>query len=534
MAIYDNTDSATGISAVFCESDAISNVLKYFNRRTDRDQIRTAVKDLYATGLKTEGDPAKGDFFQTYTKKDIEKLIDSGQFETIAIGFGNKIINALATLFTEETQKYTLTAEGREDLDDAEGLLKKHREAGGYKKTAVRADQTSIPTGSAAILYSYDRHVTYDYLAPDAVRAFYNDYTRESAEGVIRVVNQSNIEDASYIICRLGQVGINVWNYLAIYNRRSYPPFGRYVIYQAGNTIEVPEPFQNGAQDHKIDGVFANPLSYYAAQNPDKEVPEFPLSIIYSSLTQSQELFPITTSLHANCLEFSRAASHLLSTSQDAAVGAKIIERDPSGTSQPLPTTSSGPISMPQGHKFRYEAFNDAASKTAYDVLRAIMIDVAAAYSVPDYMVVSEDYTYDAASGIALQVKTRPYKKFRQFRADENAESIRRGFLIEKSLIDQHDNDPAASQLAECDQTWDPGEVKLPENKLEMANRIAAMMDKGVMDTVEAIREYYQLRDTEEALEFYDRMKERQGEYPPLKEEPKQKPGLFRNRQQQQ
>ena len=41
-------------------------------------------------------------------------------------------------------------------------------------------------------------------------------------------------------------------------------------------------------------------------------------------------------------------------------------------------------------------------------------------------------------------------------------------------------------------------------------------MNAGIMDVVAAIKKYYQLATDEEAIQFYDKMKERNPDYPPM------------------
>jgi hypothetical protein len=147
-----------------------------------------------------------------------------------------------------------------------------------------------------------------------------------------------------------------------------------------------------------------------------------------------------------------------------------------------------------------------------------MMVDAAAGFSVPDYMVVSEDHTLDASSGIALEVKTRSLIQDRNNRIDENIRSINKIFRIEQIYIELFSKAEQSTidLLSECHQVWDAGEFNLPENKKELVDGISVLMGLGLMDTVEGIRKWYQLPNDVEAKAFYEKMKERAEEFPPL------------------
>jgi hypothetical protein len=309
------------------------------------------------------------------------------------------------------------------------------------------------------------------------------------------------------------------------------------VTYQEGDSAKVPKPYEDGAIEFEIEGKMANPMSHYANLHPDESLPEYPISIIYSGIADStSDMMPVSTSLYRQCIEFSRAASHTLSTSQDAAAGSIGVETTAEGRNAPIPK-SLNKFRLFPGQKVVSVARDSASQEAAYTILKGLMIDAASGFSVPDYMVVSEDHTLDASSGIALEVKTRPLIQDRNNRIDENEASVRKIFLVEKAYISMFGpagDSAAIALLEECEQHWDPGAYNLPENKLEAANRVNIMTELGIMDAVEGIREYYGLANDTEAKEFYQKMAERADEFPPLgkPEEPEVSPqiGLRRNR----
>jgi hypothetical protein len=161
------------------------------------------------------------------------------------------------------------------------------------------------------------------------------------------------------------------------------------------------------------------------------------------------------------------------------------------------------------------------------------MIDAAAGYGVPDFMVASEDHTLDASSGIALQVKTRPLVKERARREDINATQVSKIFEIEKALLHLFYESAETSALLPLTMAWTAGPLELPENKKEKADRILALKKDGILDEIAAIREYYGFATIDEAVDEYNRMKERRVKYPPLVQPKQTQAGLFRNNQQQ-
>jgi len=498
--------------------NTLDNAVAYFNRVDDQSQIRDKIKELYGHGIKA-GDSDSKDSIETYVKQGFSTQVDAGMVEALSIGFGNKIVNALATLFTEEGQSFDLATDTNDNPEAAEELLDENREAGGFSTAMVRTDKLSIQTGSAALLLGYAAgSVQYQHIGPNAIRALFNKTIEEN--GAMRATDERDIEDATVVIIRLAAASVNKWTYLAIFGRSEEYPQGRYVQYEAGNTLDVPPVGAKGLIEYELEGGgVANPLSYWAATNPDENLPEYPVAVIYSGLTDSNTTFPTTTSLYSTCQELSCAASHTLSAVQDATTGTKVIERDEVASGKPLPQSLSGAVSLAAGQKFTFVGHDSAACKAAYEIIREMMVDVASSYSVPDYMAVSNQNMLDADSGVALAIKTRPLKKFRNFRAAENAQSVRKIFEIEKVLISLHAVDggdsTAINELYACVQKWSAGELKMPENKNEVAVRVASMLDKGVYDTIAAIREVHQLGSDADAIAYYERMKDRAAEYPP-------------------
>ncbi len=511
--------------------EIIDDIVSYHNRQGDKETVRAAIKRRYGIGIKKVADGTEGTV-ETYTRDGFAEQVDAGLIEAISSGFAPKIVNALATLFTERGQKYTLTHEATDDVESAESLLNDHRDYGGYNATMTAADKLSIQTGSAAVYLSFVRdHVRYQHFSPADITVFFGDFITEDDE--IRIVDQTDLEDATAVRIRLSQVDASTWNYLLILGSSDIWPNGRHVTYQADESGgDLPAVGADNTIDWMPEGSDepANPLSYWANTNPtESDLPEYPIAIIKSGITASGDVMPTSTSLYDDSVEMDIAASHLLSTSQEAAAGTTVITREHTGRNHPLPTTLTGKLALDSGQAIEHLDLGSSASVDGMQVLKDLQIEIAAGYSVPDFMVASEDHMLEASSGISLQIKARPLKKAREERIELNVPTIGKIFQIETILMSLflEGSDSELKQLAACSLDWDAGELKLPENKKEASERIIALMDKGILDTIEAIREYYQLTSDEDAIAFYEKMSDRKTDYPPLAE-PEQpvKPGL--------
>jgi hypothetical protein len=522
------------------DKTSIDAMVAYFQRQTDQSQARSEIVKQYGTFIREEKDPEKQTTVTSYTSwqeanteidQTFLKKVNTGIVAAVPIGFGHRVTNAHATMFTERGHRFSLSHESIKDPKKAEELLREIRSESGFESAINRWDKRSVECASAALLTTYDGDgISYHVKSPSDVDCYFPDAVLEDINGEQRwrAVDRNNIEDAYLAVVRLSQVDATTWNYLAIYGRseNKYPK-GRYVIFSASDLVtEIPEVgSSDDVYDYKINGEICNPLSYVADENKDLDLPEYPISVLYGGTTDVGGVMPVSESLYRSSLSIDVAASHLLGTSQDAAQGMLKFKREtPAAASQPLPDKVIGAADLPPGVDAEHVDFHSSASKDAMDVLKEMMIQTGAGFGVPDYMVVTEDHTLDASSGVALAIKTRPLRKYRDSRIEENTSSVLRQFEVERSLLhlyyqESDEKEGRESQLWECSQTWDPGELILPENKKESAERLTLLMDKGIIDTIAAIREHYQLPSDDEAIEMYDKMKGRKEEYPPLLKE---------------
>jgi hypothetical protein len=508
-------------------------MVNYYNRQTDKTAVKDAIKTRYGVGIKKVEDGVEsGTAIETYARSEFTEQVDAGMIPAMSSGFGQKVVNALATLFTERSQKYTLTHPTVEDTNPAEEFLNMHRSFGGYNATMTGADKLSVQAGSSAVLVSWARdHLAYKKYSPADISFYFADYIEDNGDK--RLVDTTDINDATAIKIRLSQHDATTWNYLLIMGRSTIWPLGRYVTYQANEQGgEMPVVGDDGVFDWYPEGSNepANPLSYYIEQNPDeKDLPEYPLAVLYGGTTESGDVMPVSTSLYADSVEIDLGSSHLQSTSQSAATGTLVITRTETGRNKPLPTVLTGKLALDQGQSIEHISLDSNASVDGISVQKDLQVQVASGYGVPDYMAVSEDHMLEAASGISLQVKTKPLKQARKDRVELNQPFVRDIFAIEIMMLDLFSEDNSSSEftmLKECEQSWDAGELEIPENKKEKTERIVAAKTAGLIDEIEAIRQTMNFVTDEEAIAFYETMKERAGKYPPLNPEPEKKKPL--------
>jgi hypothetical protein len=506
----------------------VATARRYFDRVDTRKQIFDSFLEIYGTELRSEPDPnAPGEQIQAYVNARFNKKIANQMVEALCVGFGPKVASALASLFTEPDNKFSLTHEVEDkDVKPAEELLEAHRKEGGYKTAIVDADKIAVETGSSAIFVNaVDNWTTYEHFGPDDIRIFPGKTVEKN--GKTRAADPKKLADADHIIICFGESDTyGEWNYLAIYRQSKAYPLGRWVIYTAGDTVEVPKYGSKKIIQEYVDeedGQRCNPLSRYAVEHPDLFVPEYPLVIFNGGLNKSKDIMPVTMSLHESCLELSRASSHTLSRSQIAATGTRALEKDLKSDAAPVPDSLSGDLNLSAGQHIVSVPHDAAACEIAYTIIKGLTIDAASGFGVPDYMVVTEDHTLDASSGRALEIKARPLVKARNDRIEKNLKAVRTLYQIEQAYISMFaaktTDESVITLLEECSQNWEPGELDMPQDDQEVATTCQTMSNLGAMDTIEVTRRFYQLPTDVEAMEFYQKMKDRAEKYPPLNQE---------------
>lgn len=520
-----------GTETIQAEQDD-AEIIQYFNRNNDFEILKNALEEAYSVGIGSitlEG----GDILETYAGgREFREKLETGEIDALNLGWGHKVANAKATLFTEPGLRFSLVSDVSEDADmtEVEAVLKRHRQNGRFISQNVSANRVAVFRGCCLMLVSYLRgNLRYQKIYPGQIRAAWGETVFEKNRR--RPTDILDIEDASVVLIRLGQVGIDKYSYLGIIPSTSNKeiPDGRYVTFVDGISCrEIPPPGKPGVIDYRLygdTGPPVNPLTYFANRHPDRDLPEIPLAVLIGGTVDAEVLCPTFDTLYRQSLIFDKKTSHILDKVEDKAVGTLALTRDVQAHSMPLPRRVTGVVALQPGQGIEDIAHDATACDIAHNIKRMDMIDAAASYAVPDFMVVSEDHTIDASSGRALDIKARPLKKDRKNLIDLNGPYVDRLFEIERSTLEfMAEEDPSIlTALSQCHQEWEAGPLVLPEDKSEVAQRIIALGNAGIMDTIAQIQEYYQLPSDQEAIDLYNRMNDRKEEFPPLNQEQKER-----------
>jgi hypothetical protein len=516
-------DKSTEADEVWVQPDGsiTGRILGYFGRTSDRSQIRSKVLRRYFTGIKKTKSDA-GTEIETYTKELGQKKMDEDMIETVSIGFGHNVSNAMSTMFTEPGQSFTIVSEAGADVAKASEFLTDFRETSQYLDGLVQANREGVQMGSSALWLQFtENRIKYRTVDPGKVKVCFHPalYSGGLGDENLRPVNYQEIEDATCVIVETGTADSDTKSYVAYFARSFENPYGRYVTYTSGGDgKDVPAPGTDGTYDWKIPGTntIANPLSWYASQNIERNIPEYPLAIFYGGHVRRDRLFPLSLSLLEEALEADVAASHIRSTSQDYARGTLALEREQSAMTLPLPRNLRGDVALMPGQKITAPSGDAGAGDVAWRLLKESNIAAAQGFGVPDFYVSSEDHTLEASSGVALKVRATPLEKFRNEQVTINRPSVDKVFEVEKAFLDLYIDTPEVTQLVSCTQQWDPGPLDYPEDEGLIVENVIKLVDRGFYDTIEAIQTIYQLPSEADAIDKYEALKKRGEQYPPL------------------
>ena len=507
-----------------CDAGTTANILGYSGRTTDRKQIREAIMRRYGTRLKLVKDAATGIDYKLYEKEGFGNRLDAGHIETVSVGFGHKVASAIATLFSEETQNFELVGPGGSDAEAASELLDDMRGGGLFVDSMVQADQDSIWVGCMPIFIEFvDDTLQYRPMDPGRIQVLFEPSIESN--GMVRATNRLEIEDASCVVIQTGMVDDQVKSYVAIFGRSYDLPNGRYVVFNSsGDGTDIPKPGSDDTWDWMVGGEIANPLSWYANEHPDEDIPEYPIAIIHSCLVSRDRLFPISTSLLTESLEADVAASHIRATSGDNARGTRVLTKSDDGSS-PVPESLHGDVVLEPEQTLDHVNTDTNGPKIAWELLQESMVATGLGYTVPDYFTSSADHTVEASSGAALIVRRGQLSKLRGRRIEVNRPAVAKIFQIEKILISlmapDSVDDSAIVLLESCEQNWDPGKTDAVETEAEKVTSVKALSDMGIYDTIEQIRIVFNLGSESEAIDKYEQILERRKKYPPLNAEEK-------------
>jgi len=492
---------------------------EYWGRIGDHAVIKNAIITRYGQWIREDklgdpDDPENTSTVQTYVRGKFEKLVDAGAIEAIGSGWGHRVVSARSNLFSEPGNKFELVHPTIEDTVELEEYINEQRKDAGFMSKIQKLDRYSNSYGSSAMLIQGSSgKLSYQVFTPQRVIPFFGDTVIEN--DVPRFADKSNLEDAYCVVVMLSQEDYDQYNWLAIFARSEDWPDGRYVTFQSDNPENIPGVDDPGGHDYtEMTGGPCNPMSVYANQNPELQVPEYPIVVFDGGLADSDECLPLSSSLYRDALQIDVAASHTLSTSQEESRGVKAIERDERAKGYPLPLTLSGPVALYPGQSLNMVQGSGQVIVAAMDTLKQLQADLAAGYGVPDYMVI-RDQSLTSPSGVSIALRTKPLTQVRENRIDENTSEVSKIFKIESIYATLFD-DSAPAQLEECEMIWTPGRMVLPKDRSVESTRIRDEIADGLIDVIEGLRQQYDLPSDDEAIELYDKMAVRREQYPAL------------------
>lgn len=517
------TQEADDSTEVWIEptEEVTSKILGYFGRINDRAQIRNAVIQRFGTGVKKVKD-ATGVTWETYTKDGFEQRAINGHIEIVGVGLGHNIVSATATMFTEPGQQFSIVSADGEEMTDVAEWLADFRADSQYIEGMIQVDEESMQMGVGCLWPDfYEGLLRYRTVDPGKMKVRYD--TSIESNGETRPVNYQDIEDSTCVIIETGTIDDQKKTYTAVFGRSYTYPNGRHVSYTSGaDGKDVPDVGSPAIYEWRnTAGEIANPLSQYANDNPDIDLPEYPFVLFYGGHVRRDRLFPLSASLLEESLEADVTASHLRATANDNARGTLALNRDQMAAASPLPDHLYGEVSLEPGQTIERVDADVNGTKIGWEILREETVASAAGYGVPDYMVSSEDHTVEASSGVALKIRTGPLIKFRDKRIAINTPSVGKVFEIEKALIAMFADgeEDLIRKLETAGQLWDAGEQDLPEEMSDVVETAETLYERGIYDDIEYIRVVYRLPTEAEAIAKYEELKARSEKYPPIKEE---------------
>jgi hypothetical protein len=501
---------------------ALDGIDQYGN--TAHEQLRDEIKARFATGIRRASRDEYGNAgYEVYTNRDIEVAIDQGYAETFLTHDYRRIVEALAALFIAPDMRFDFVVQGEADdvvADDVGQLIANWREVGGALQALLRADRISVGLGSAAVYVRWhEGGPRYQAVPPQSVCAVFGD--RVESDGMMRVVDTCDIDDASAVILRLPDYRQDLYSqaeprYLAYVGRATDAPLGRLVIWAQryiGDGPEVPRIGSSSIiEEYTIAGEPANPLTW-AQESLGAEVvtTEYPVIILRGrDIGQDGGLLPTSgLGLWRDVTEMDIAHSRVLSAAVEGARGLFVLESPISGGA-PLPTSLTGAVAAHEGaniSKIGHEAAS--AAEAAMRVLTELRACAANAHCVPAYQVVDTG-TKAPQSGYALDVQNAPLLAARQERIALNRGAVTRLFDIERGLAAAHMDGPPPI-AADVRQRWTPGTVARPIDPIEKIDTLVRARDAGAIDQIDVVREWHDLSTDAEAIAIMARMAARVG-----------------------
>lgn len=515
-AMRDIRDSARTV-----DKSILQDACDFFTRYNDYDQVLSKNFGRYGTQIITR--KSDGNDIDKYVGQEqyyAPNLIarpgerekyESGLYETVVSGIGQTILNTNACLFNQPENRFQFLS-GEKNADDAETLIELHREFGGMIDRLIQVDFLSCGVGACLLhVYNKGEWLAYDIVNPALVRIKFGDsvtdFTKMRPNGINRGVDYNDLEDASAVIICLGQAQTQDYystpdlnEYQAYIGQCEDHPFGRMVRYRGSDYWPIPEIGDGKIlSEYSRDDVgICNPLTH-VMKSGKKGVGagfEYPLVILRGDDRYgATECLPTSTTFYRNCLELETDWSHVLGAAMRAARGKDVVKLSMSNDRLP---ESLDVVVLQPGCEYQYITGNQGGITAGLDTLAAATRGVASAKGVPPYVIIGP-VPAQPESGIALAIRTAPLIDSRGRRIRMNTRDVEKIYKIESGLL-MEINPATESIFAGVEQTWTPGEYRVPTDQATILANIEKARSLEMINQVDSVRIYHGLKTDDDAI----------------------------------
>ena len=437
----------------------------------------------------------------------------SGLYELTDVFVLRSIWEQHATVYSGKGARYTY-----DDADLAESM-RTIRERGEITLSQQTSDLWAAGCGSAVLHFST---VGDDLIAdPYPLSAFHWAHGPMIVEeGKERPTNSDRLDEAFAVAVCKKRIAASSYEWLVWFGESDLYPDGRLCSFKAGKWFAIPgvdwgktprasssskvldwtksNEWKTGATMEEI----GNPFTVHRKKTKDAATPEYPIAIPrgHSSIglapTANLDLLPIS-------IEYGVAASVILGSAQESALGQKALERDMQSGGKVSETVWTRLAVLDPGQKLAQAGWSAVNSKEAMQVTIDQIRLVADNHHAPGFLV-APNWSQWPSGEAQRQARTK-LEQYRQKRIGFNRSVQRRVWQIERTLINMSESKIKVNDSVE--ETWNPGSLVWPEDPLKKAQVIKTYLDASVYKLADAIGEARELETTEQVFNFLEERK---------------------------
>lgn len=434
----------------------------------------------------------------------------SGLYELTDVFALRSIWDHHATVYSGKGSRYTY------DDPDLTENMRTIRERGGITLSQQTSDLWAAGCGSSVLHFST---IGDDLIAdPYPLSAFHWAHGPMVVEdGKKRPTNSDRLDEAFAVAVCKKRTAESAYEWLVWFGESDLYPDGRLCSFTSGKWFAIPgvdwgKVPRSSSSSKVLDWTkskewkttatmdeIGNPFTVHRKSTKDSATPEYPIAIPrgHSSVglapTANLDLLPIS-------IEYGVAASVVLGSAQESALGQKALERNQMSGAQISETVWSRMAVLSPGQKLAQVGWSASnakdAMKTVVDQLRL----VADAHHVPGFLVAPDWSSWP--SGEALKQARVELEQYRHHRIDLNRTVQQRVWQIERTLINMSEGKTKVGD--DVKETWHAGDLVWPIDQLKKAQTITTYFEKGVYNLVEAIGEARSLETSEQVIKYLE------------------------------